>query len=96
MNIKGYFGLADKELNNIFGKVEGDVGDKEIANRTLRHFYKESINMKFFIRSTGRDGEYRAFMERFRKKFPNVEELIQENVELEEVIQSNAELEEIE
>jgi len=90
MNFDLYVKLADGQLNSLFGGVEGEVGDKEIANKTLRHFYKEAINMSFFIRSTGKEGEYKAFMDRFRKKFPNAEKTIQSNVELEEI---NVELE---
>ena len=85
MDIGLYIKLADGELESLFGGIEGDVGDKEIANRTLRHFYKEAINMSFFIRSTGRMGEYRAFMERLRKRYPNAEKTIQDNLELEEI-----------
>lgn len=93
MEINRYVGLADSELVNLFGDMEGDVGDKEVANRTLRYFYKEAINMKFFLKSAGREGEYKSFMDRFRKKFPNAEKVIQRNLELEEIEVKEGELE---
>ena len=82
MNAQKYFHIADRELNAIFGKSE-TVGDQEIANQCLRHFYSETINMIMFLESTGKLQEYKAWLNRFQKNCPGVDKVIQRNIELE-------------
>ena len=82
MNAQRYFQIADRELNAIFGKSEV-VGDQEIANQCLRHFYSETINMIMFLEATGKLQEYKAWLSRFQKNCPGVDKVIERNIELE-------------
>ena len=82
MNPQKYFHIADRELNSIFGRQEV-TGDQEIANRCLRHFYSESINMIMFLECTGKIHEYKAWLARFKKACPGVDKVIERNIELE-------------
>ena len=78
--------LADQELNKIFGIVEGEgLGGKDLANKCLRHFYREAIVYKYYLLSTGRWNEYSQWLKRFRKVFPTFEGMIENNLQLEEI-----------
>lgn len=91
-----FSGIADEELNKIFGEVEGEgLGGQELANKTLKEFYTQTITMKYFLISTGKYGEFQAWLKRFRKQFPNAERAIQDNLEL-DTVQDNLELDTVE
>lgn len=79
---KKYYEIADRELNTLFGKEES-IGDQELANKTVRYFFSETVTLKMFLESTGKVHEYKAWLARFHKNNPGAYKHIQKNLELE-------------
>ena len=95
--MKTFQQLADSELNKIFGVVEGEgLGDQDLANEVLKKFYRQSVVFKYFLLTTGKWGEYESWLKRFRKSYPNIESIIEKNLELDVIIEKNLELDVVE
>lgn len=81
MNYK-YFDISNKTVSDLMnGKSHGGVDD---ANNVLSELLVENIDMKFFLLSTGKYFEYKAWISKFKKKNPGIENYVKNNLELEE------------
>jgi hypothetical protein len=65
--------------------------DVNTANSMLSKLLVENTDLKMYLSSTGKYQEYVAWIKRFKAKYPGVENLIKNNLELEETVEQKSE-----
>lgn len=80
MNQK-YFDICNRTVADVLSTDQGDVN---AANNALSKLLVENTDLKMFLVSTGKYYEYQAWIKKFKIKYPGIENIIKNNLELEE------------